>query len=188
MNQTDYQFYDLLVKVLGGIIAYLTVIVGYMNFKSQIERNRQEREAATRQQAEDLKWRRAQFLIQLWKDFNSDLTLRQCIKLVDAGDSNPRIAGILKTDPWALSDSDADIRYNFDRYLDFLQSLAYCETKGTLTLDEVACFGWHFEKILDSSTLKEYCLESGYHDVVALARKLELPTEPPPNSSLGKNP
>ena len=52
----------------------------------QMKKNRDEREQATIQQQEQLTWRRAEFLLKLWKDFNADLTLRPCIRLIDVGD------------------------------------------------------------------------------------------------------
>ncbi len=171
MDEATYRSLDLLMKFAAGIIAYGSAFIAYGNLKTQLDKNREERAAVTQQRADDLGWRRAQFLIELWRDFNADRSLRPCIKLVDAGDQDSRLATVLQTQPWNLSDSDAEIRYDFDRYFDILQSLAYCEEKRTLTLDEVACFGWHFQKILESRVLTDYCSQGGYRNVVELAKR-----------------
>ena len=192
MTQETYYSYDILATAIGGIVAYLTAVGGFIAIILQMKKDREERERATHQQEEDLRWRRAQFLIQLWKDFNADLTMRPCIRLVDEGDRNSQLSTIMKADPWTLKEDEAKIRYDFDRYFDFLESLAYCEQKGTLTFDEVECFGWHFEKILESETLAQYCSSNGYlrcrcigqKDRSAFSRRLkEFTSNPCPNTS-----
>lgn len=162
-----------MIKAIGGVVGFGAAIVGLVTLFKQMEKNRAEREAATRQQAEDLKWRRTEFLFRTMKALDDDLTLRPCVRLVDAGERDPQLALILKSDPLDLSDGYAQVRFHFDRYFDLLQMLAYAETKRTLELDEVSCFGWHFRRILEVPALKEYCSNNGYPDVVVLAQKLK---------------
>jgi hypothetical protein len=98
--------------------------------------------------------------------------LRPCIGLLDAGDDHPDLAPLFNCKLADLNKQQADLRYHFDRYFDFLQSLAFCETKNILSLDEIACFGWHYWRILQSKTLSNYCDKNGYDDVLALATRV----------------
>jgi hypothetical protein len=179
MDQATYYVWDILVKGIGSVVTLGSVIIAAITLRNQLEKNRLEmektrrdNEQTTQQQAEELKWRRTQFLLQLWKDFNSDMTLRPCIRMIDVGDQDPRLGSLFSTETIHLHESLADLRYHFDRYFDFLQSLAFCEAKGTLSLDEIACFGWHYWRLLQSPTLSDYCDKNGYDDVLILAKRI----------------
>jgi hypothetical protein len=167
-DQGTYWFWDLIVKAVLFIGAVGTATGAII----QMKKNRYEREQTTIQAREELTWRRAEFLLRLWKDFNADLTLRPCIKLIDVGDEHPDLAPLFTSRVAELDEHQAELRYHFDRYFDFLQSLAFCEMKQILSLDEIACFGWHYWRILQSQTLSDYCDKNGYDDVLALATQI----------------
>ncbi len=175
MTEDTYRLIDLIMKFLGGLIAFGGAWVAYRGFRQQVTENRDETRRANTQREDDLKWRRAEFIIRLWKEFNDDKSLRPCIVLIDSGD-DARLSRVLLGDLRTLSEADTHLRYDFDRYFDFFDSIAYCVDKTPFTEDEAGCFGWHFEKLRTTAPVREYCENNGYQDVVKLADRLRRRT------------
>src|SRR5882672_6725198 len=86
MTEDAYRCADVALKVAGGLVAFGGAIVAYRGLRIQITKNREERQEATHQRAEDLNWRRAEFIIRLWKEINGDKSLRPGIVLLDRRD------------------------------------------------------------------------------------------------------
>jgi len=56
--------------------------------------------------------------------------------------------------------------------LRFFSRLAYCEGRGTLTLEEIEQYAWYLNKIHTLPALQSYCDEYGFSDVDDLAKKV----------------
>lgn len=162
---------------ITGILAIGTALVGLLGFFHDRKKEREERSRESKRRDEELRWRRTEFLFRLAKEFDEDPKTQECFHLLDYPELVGSLNGttvdrILRVGPSRFSPEEIQTRSNVEHVLRFFSRLAYCEGRGTLTLEEIEQYAWYLKKIHTIPALQSYCDEYGFSDVEDLATKI----------------
>lgn len=120
----------------------------------------------------ELTWKKAEAILDLGHKFDSDPDIIQALKIIEGRDAIT-LDKLYDSQGKPQNSIYPDELQKIDKLLNFLDRIAYAvETAGTLTLTEAKNFGGYYELILEKSRLTKYCDINGFHDIVALAKKI----------------
>jgi len=151
------------VKVLQGI-AFLATAVGvpfalYRYFDSR---------------KLELAWKRTEFLFAQAQHLDSDESIQLAVNVLAGRDRRATVHDVFGPRPSLGPLLHERYISSFERLLNFLDRLAYAVLHvESLTMQEVANFGWHYRRVRAHACLVDYCETQGFPDVVRLAPKLQ---------------
>lgn len=119
----------------------------------------------------ELAWKRTEFLFSQAEKLDADPEMRRAIRIL-AGADRTTIADLFgpssQTTPAAFS------RESIDKLLNLLDRIAYATLHAkSLSMQEVANFGWYYKQVQCHPCLMAYCESQGYPDVARLASKIQ---------------
>lgn len=147
------------VQVVGPIVALGTLIAGIVQYLNVRER--------------DLSWKRTEFIFSQCQYAENDVELREITEVL-AGRSDVSIETVL-SDSESLSMAERRrLQRGLEKFLGLLDRLAYAVDHGkSLTVSEIAEFGWHFRVVSQTPELLTYAKTSYYPCLLAMAPKLQ---------------
>lgn len=149
-------FFALTLKDIGALIVASFALWRYRDTRSR-----------------ELKWKRTEFLFSQAHYLDNDPQIQRAVRVLSGLDTATSIDALFG--PYAeIADREAEYRACFDKLLNLLDRLAYavCNVKS-LTMDEVANFGWYYRAVASHLALKGYCERHGFPDVVRFAPKIQ---------------
>jgi len=192
---TSSEWWDLSLKTASVLLVAVGAVVGgikYINERrkdreqlasdrakddEQREKDRVQAERDRQLRAEDLNWRRAQFLLQLANSFDDDPYVKHvldCFVTKDAAVAEGDLTVALRErDVSLLSDDQKQLRYAVDRFLDFFDRLAgFIDGLECLRIEDLSVFSWYLSTISGSSAISNYAVKFGYEHVLAIGQEL----------------
>jgi hypothetical protein len=120
----------------------------------------------------ELAWNRTVFIFAQLRNLDNDADMVKAVAVLSGHDQ----AGVedIFASSSSLSDQDRhEYLRCFDKLFNLLDSLAYATFDAkTLELPEVANFGWYIRKSLEYDSIKHYCENNGFRDLVRLGGKI----------------
>ena len=119
----------------------------------------------------DITWRRTELLFRIGEQLDSNPRFIEALRLLEDRDDRTNLQGFFEFTESELYNGGKNLRQNVDALFNLFERIAHAVyiTK-TLSIDEASCFGWYFQRILETEPLKEYCEENGFKDVLKLAQ------------------
>jgi hypothetical protein len=123
----------------------------------------------------ELAWKRTEFLFAQSQYIDKDADAWEAIKILEGRHPTVTLEAIFALSSQAEKSTRNEYAQKFDRLLGHIELIAYAVlTVKTLSLREAQSFGWYIQRIVASPLLRDYCSQSGYEDVLRLARALGI--------------
>jgi hypothetical protein len=123
----------------------------------------------------ELAWKRTEFLFNLSARFDTDQILGEAIQILEGRHATVSLDQLFPKPPATPDRAGDSERQKIDRLLNVFHALAYAEaTVKTLSIHEVALFGWYLQKVCFHEGLRHYCLENGFHNIVELCERSKI--------------
>jgi hypothetical protein len=120
----------------------------------------------------ELAWKRTEFIFAQCHYAENDPELREVTDIL-AGRSEISVQQILAPDSNLTVSEHRRLERALEKFLGLLDRLAYAVDHGqSLTISEIAEFGWHFRVVQQTPELRQYC-EASYPCLLALAPRLQ---------------
>jgi hypothetical protein len=171
------QLWDLSLKSLTVLLVATGAIAGWIKYRQQREKDRDQASSDTTLHREQLNWRRAQFLVDLANSFDHDEDVRCVLDHLTTKDGHVAegdLAIALRGDRISeLTNDQKKLRYAVDRYLEFFDRLAsFTLDLDCLKLADLVVFSWYLGAIGDSEALSAYATREGYDRVLQLRQRV----------------
>jgi len=171
------QLWDLSLKSLTVVLVAAGAIAGWIKYRKQREKDREQANSDLALHREQLSWRRAQFLVDLASAFDSDVDVRRVLDHLTTKDgrvAEEDLAIALRADRVSeLTNDQKNLRYAVDRYLEFFDRLAsFTFDLDCLQLADLFVFSWYLGTIGDSEAMSAYATREGYDRVLQLRQRV----------------
>jgi hypothetical protein len=125
--------------------------------------------------ASELAWRRTEFLFEQARLLDTDPDLSAAVLILEGRDPEVQLSDLFSEGQDPFSKSSRTRHYqHMDKLLNFLDRLAYAVLDArTLSVSEVANFGWYFRKVSEHPGLCQYCKATGFGDIIVLLDELK---------------
>lgn len=120
----------------------------------------------------ELNWKKTEFLFEQSKYIDSDDDIQFAIRVID-GEDKLKINRVINT-KGCFTTENASLIKGMHNLFNLLDRLAYAVTvRNSISMEEVAHFGWYFTSIRRNKTLVSFCNSNGYKQVIELAEDVE---------------
>lgn len=123
---------------------------------------------------DELAWKRTEFLFDQAQYLESNPEMREILQILGNNHNDYGICDVVDDDTPLKDPEKYRLRNNLDHFLNFFDRLYYAHvTAKTMNKEEVMVFEWYLSEILETPELAAYCNESGFRDVVKLAKMVK---------------
>jgi len=117
----------------------------------------------------ELDWQKTRFLFEQGQYIDNDPDIIKAIKILAGENPDLEIGDIFGNN--ANEEVRAQYWTGFDKLFNFLDRLAHTYfSLETLSGEEVRNFRWYLDEVIKNESIKSYCEDNGYQDVVKLAQ------------------
>jgi hypothetical protein len=123
--------------------------------------------------SDELSWKRTEFLFAQAQFVDTNPGIAQIFQILEGREPSWTIATLLSPESGTKA-GRGPLLQQLDATLNVFDRLSYAVFDAkTLTPSEVSVFGWYLELIAEDSSLREYCTDNGFEDVLRLAKVVE---------------
>ncbi len=123
----------------------------------------------------ELAWKRTEFLFAQAAYFDTDAQISEVVKIIDGRDPAHTVDQLYADGGTLDPKTRLDLLHKFDKLLNLFDRIAYAVLIAkTLSVAETPLLEGYLESAMSHASLVKYCEEGGFHDVVRLARVLNL--------------
>lgn len=171
MKSVDVPWYWLGSPSWGDLLVSISLLAGLATWIVNSYKARKQKDEEITQKAEELRWKRAEFILNQGKIFDTEPDISEAIKIIAGNNPGITIRGLYDDGSTLDPVVRGNARHQMDKLLNLMERLAYTYKNKVISREELWGFDWYFDKVASDEDLKEYC-EEFYPDIIKMSAEM----------------